>query len=114
MPLIGKDCNGKYGRWSNIDVCYNSHNYFSSQKIMKLDVKAFGLSCGILWAIGYAVLVVLTMTHGYASAIVNVLNTVYVGSGASLQGIAIGAVWAFLDAGIGGALFAMLYNKLAK
>ncbi len=83
-------------------------------KYMKLDVKAFGLSCGILWAIGYAVLVVLTMTYGYASAIVNVLNTVYMGSGASLQGIAIGVAWAFLDAGVGGALFAMLYNKLAK
>ena len=81
---------------------------------MKLDVKALGLSCGVLWAVAYAVLVILSSTYGYATAIVNVLNTIYVGSGSSLQGIAVGTVWAFVDAGIGGALLAMLYNKIAK
>lgn len=81
---------------------------------MKLDVKAFGIACGLLWAIGYSVLAVLTMTNGYGSEIVGFISKYYVGSGASAQGIAIGAVWSFVDAGIGGAVLAWLYNKLAK
>lgn len=81
---------------------------------MKLDVKAFGLALGILWAAGYAILAVLTMVNGYGSDIVNWMSNYYIGSGATPQGIVIGAVWAFADAGIGGVVLAWLYNKLAK
>ena len=81
---------------------------------MKLDVKAFGLACGILWAVAYAFLAVLTMTNGYGSEITTFLAKYYLGSGATPQGVVIGAVWAFADAGIGGIVRAWLYNKLAK
>ena len=81
---------------------------------MKLDVKAFGLACGLVWALGYVVLAVLTMTSGYGSDITNFLAKHYIGSGANTQGIIVGAVWSFVDAGIGGAVLAWLYNKLAN
>jgi hypothetical protein len=81
---------------------------------MKLDVKAFGLALGILWAAGYAVLAVLTMTNGYGADIVTWMSKYYIGSGANPIGIVVGAVWAFVDAGIGGVVLAWLYNKFAK
>ena len=81
---------------------------------MKLDVKAFGLALGILWAAAYTILAVLTMVNGYGVDIVTWMSKYYVGSGATPVGIVVGAVWSFVDAGVGGAILAWLYNKLAK
>jgi hypothetical protein len=81
---------------------------------MKVDCKALGLACGILWAVGYVGLAVLTMTNGYGSEFIDMLSRYYLGSGATQKGIVIGAVWSFADAGIGGFILGWLYNKLAK
>lgn len=81
---------------------------------MKLDVKAFALSLGILWTAGIFVLALLNMSLGYGAEWVALIGTVYKGYGPSLNGALVGMPWAFMDAFIGALLWAWLYNKLAK
>jgi len=78
---------------------------------MQLNIKAFALACGILWAVGAFILALLAM-NGYAQPFVSLIGSGYLGYEASLQGALIGAVWGFVDAFIGGWIFAWLYNKL--
>ncbi len=80
---------------------------------MKLNVKAFALSCGILWSACILVWGWVAMT-GYGVAGVELVGSVYLGYSASFLGAIIGAVWAFIDGAVGGAIFAWLYNRLAK
>jgi hypothetical protein len=80
---------------------------------MKLNIKAFGLTCGILW--GLAVLlstywIIISCSPGNTLAL---LNKFYFGYSVSWLGGIIGLIWGFVDGFIGGALFAWLYNKLA-
>jgi hypothetical protein len=78
------------------------------------NVKAFALTCGILWALAALVFAILAMQFSYGTALVNALGTVYIGYEATVTGALVGAVWGFVDAGIGGLVFAWLYNKLAS
>ena len=80
----------------------------------KLDVKACGLALGILWGAGLLILGLLAMCGNYGAGFVNGLGSVYIGYKATLLGSIIGAIWGFVDAGIGGVIFAWLYNKLAR
>jgi len=81
---------------------------------MKLDAKAFGLACGILWALGVLALGLMAPFCPWSAHFVNVLAPFYVGYAGGPVGSVIGALWGFADAGIGGLVFAWLYNKLAK
>ncbi len=81
---------------------------------MQLDAKAFGLACGLLWALGVVALGLLSITADYGTGFVSALSSVYLGFDGTSGGLVIGAVWGFLDGGIGGWLLALLYNKLAK
>ena len=80
---------------------------------MKLNVKAFALACGILWAFGvffltwWLILLEGPKTEGC------LLNRIYRGYTITPIGSIIGAIWGFFDAGIGGFIFAWLYNLLA-
>ena len=80
----------------------------------KLDPKACGLAFGILWSGGVLLMGLLTMVCSWAKPFVDALSTMYVGYGATIMGCLIGAIWGFIDAFIGGYLFAWLYNKLLK
>ena len=82
--------------------------------MLKLDIKAFGLAGGILWSAGVLIMGLLAMGCGYCGKFVAGLGNFYLGYSASFLGSIIGATWAFVDAGIGCAIFAWLYNKLAK
>jgi hypothetical protein len=82
--------------------------------MMKLDIRAFGLSLGIIWAIGSFLLGILATLSGQGKEIVDIIGSFYIGYAATIKGSLIGAVWAFIDAFIGGALLAWLYNKVAK
>jgi len=81
---------------------------------MKLNVKAFGLAAGIVWAAGVFLIAILCMLTGWAVGFVALLSGVYVGYNPTILGSLVGALWAFFDALIGGLLFAWLYNKLIK
>ena len=81
---------------------------------MKLNIKAFALTCGLIW--GFAVLFLtwwLILLEGGTPAPC-FLNRVYRGYTMTPVGSLIGAIWAFIDAGIGGTIFAWLYNLLVE
>ena len=80
----------------------------------KLDVKACGLALGILWGGGMAFMGLTAMVCSWAKPFVDVVAVMYVGYSATVLGSLVGAVWGFLDAFIGGALFAWIYNKFVK
>lgn len=80
---------------------------------MKLSIKKFALTCSILW--GLAVLIVSTTNliwPGYGGVFLTVMASIYPGYEAmqGVDSIIIGTLYALVDAGIGGAVFAWLYN----
>ena len=81
---------------------------------MKLDVKALGLSLGIVWGVSVFVIGISAPVCLWAMHFVDVLAPFYIGFQAGLIGSIIGAVWGFIDAAIGGVLIGWLYNKFAK
>jgi hypothetical protein len=80
----------------------------------RLNIKAFGLAGGVLWAIGILIWAVAARQYGWATEWVPLLGSGYIGFNLTTSGIAVGMVWGFIDAGLGCAIFAWLYNKLAK
>jgi hypothetical protein len=80
----------------------------------KLDLKAFGLSFGIVWGFAMLSLGLINMGCNWGSGIVESMSTLYIGYKATVLGSVIGGIWGFFDAGIGGVVVAWLYNKLAK
>ena len=80
---------------------------------MKLNVKAFALAGGILWGASMFILTWLGI-WGYGSAeAAEIARSYYLGYAVTPIGSLIGAVYGFFDAGIGCAIFVLLYNKLA-
>lgn len=81
----------------------------------KLNVKALGLALGIIWGVSLFVMgVVAMLAPNYAADFVRAIGSKYIGYAPTIVGSVIGAVWGFIDAGIGGLLIAWLYNKFAK
>jgi len=79
---------------------------------MKLNVKAFALAGGILWGASLFVLTWLG-TWGYGNIdAASLVKSYYIGYSVSPVGSVIGAIYGFFDAGIGLAIFALIYNKL--
>ena len=80
----------------------------------KLDVKALGLTLGIIWAGAIFIMGMAAMLFNYGAGFIAAIGRVYIGTNATILGILIGVMWGFVDAGIGGVLIALLYNKLSK
>ncbi len=80
---------------------------------MKLNVKAFALTCGILWGLGIFVLTWWVIMFEGATGEITLLGKIYRGFNISAGGSFIGLIWGFFDALIGGAIFAWLYNLIA-
>ncbi|MFC6977210.1 bacteriophage holin [Halomicroarcula sp. GCM10025709] len=83
-----------------------------SSETAPLDVRAFGIACGLLWA-GGVVALGLTARVGWGQRWEQLLADVYRGYDETATGLVVGASWAFLDGLSGGLAFAWLYNKLA-
>ena len=79
---------------------------------MKLDIRAFSVTCGILGAIGLLLATWWVMALDGSSVNPTWLGHLYRGYDLTLRGSLIGAVWAFFDGLIGGALFAWMYDYL--
>ncbi len=79
---------------------------------MKLDVKAFGLTCGIVWGLGVFFLTWWIIAFDGATGERTLLGQLYRGYSISPEGSVIGLLWAFFDGLIGGAIFAWLYNLI--
>ena len=79
----------------------------------KIDAKALGLSLGIIWSALIFFSAFMAM-FGWADKIVDVFGSLYIGYAPTFIGAIIGAIWAFVDAFVGGLLIAWLYNKFVK
>ena len=80
----------------------------------RINPMAFALALGILWALGMFLLTLLAFYTNYASPIVELMGSAYLGVNVSLKGAFLALPWAFVDAFIGGWLLAWLYNRFAK
>ena len=81
---------------------------------MKLNVKAFALTFALWWGLGLFFLTWWIIAFDGATGEITMIGHLYRGYTISPLGSVIGLVWAFFDGLIGGALFAWLYNLLAK
>lgn len=82
---------------------------------MKLSIKKFAFTCSIIW--GLAILIISTSNliwPAYGGVFLSVVASIYPGYEA-MQGVSsviVGTLYAIVDAGIGGAIFAYIYNSL--
>ena len=81
--------------------------------IEKLNIKALAVAIGALWA--FSVLLLAWMAaFGWGREMVTVLASLYLGYAPTFLGGIIGAVWAFIEGAIAGAIIAWLYNMVAQ
>ncbi len=79
---------------------------------MKLNIKSFGLACGLFWGVGlfgltWWVILLEGPTHDLL-----VIGHIYRGYDVSPLGSLAGLGYGLVDGGVGGALFAWTYNIL--
>jgi hypothetical protein len=79
---------------------------------MRLNVKAFGLACGILWGLGLFLLAWWFVIRGISPESKTFIERAYIGYRLTAGGSLMGLVWGFVDGLVGGVVFAWLYNKL--
>ena len=79
----------------------------------KIQPVAFGVAIGVIWAI-YIFCAGITAMFGWGGALVQVMASLYIGYDASILGAIIGAIWAFVDGLVAGAVIAWIYNVVAK
>ena len=79
---------------------------------MKLNIKAFSLTFGLVWGFGLFFLTWWIIAFDGATGESTFIGQVYRGYNISPIGSLIGLIWAFADGAIGGAIFAWLYNAL--
>ena len=81
---------------------------------MKLNVKAFGLACGLLWGLGLFCLAWWIIALDGTSGEPTPIGRVYRGFTISPLGSLIGLAWALIDGTIGGGVLAWVYNRFAS
>jgi hypothetical protein len=79
----------------------------------KLNVKALAVALGASWAI-CVLFVGWASMFGWGTKFVDMMAAVYIGFAPTFLGAVIGAIWAFIDGAIGGAIIAFVYNVVAK
>jgi hypothetical protein len=80
---------------------------------MRLNVKAFALTCALVWGLGLFFLTWWVIAFDGASREITLVGRIYRGYTLSPMGSVVGLLWALADGLIGGAIFAWLYNALA-
>jgi hypothetical protein len=81
---------------------------------MKLNIKAFALTCGLVWGIGLFLLTWWLMAFGGSTGEPTLIGRIYRGYNISPAGSFIGLAWAFGDGLLMGAIFAWLYNLVSR
>jgi len=81
---------------------------------MQLNVKAFAVTCGLIWGFGLCAITWWVILFDGPSADPTFIARVYRGYSLTPLGSLIGLAWALVDGLIGGAVFAWLYNTLAR
>jgi len=84
---------------------------------MKLDVKGMALTFGLLWGGAMLVVGVVNMISGdYGQLFLAVMASLYPGYyvGGTIRDAIVGGLYGLVDGGIGGAVLALLYNRLSR
>ena len=81
---------------------------------MKLTIKAFALACGLVWGLGLFLLTWWIIAIEGVTEEVPFIGRIYRGYNITPLGSFIGLIWALIDGAIGGAIFAWLYNLIAR
>ena len=81
---------------------------------MKLNVFAFGLTCGLIWGFGLFALTWWIIAFDGPTDDVTMIGRIYRGYSISAMGSVIGLAWALADGLIGGIVFAWLYNFISS
>jgi hypothetical protein len=79
---------------------------------MRLDLRAFSLTCGIIAGLGLFVITWWIILYEGATGEPTMIGMVYRGYSISPLGSLVGLAWGFVDGIVGGIIFAWLYNKL--
>lgn len=79
----------------------------------KLSVKGLAIGLGATWAL-CMLFIGWVSIFGWATNIVEVMSSVYIGFKPTFLGGIIGAAWGFVDGAIGGLVIALIYNAIAK
>jgi hypothetical protein len=80
---------------------------------MKLNVKAFALSVGLVWGINWFALTWWMMALDGITHEITIIGRMYRGWTLSPVGSLVGLLWGFLDGFLIGLFLALVYNKLA-
>jgi hypothetical protein len=83
---------------------------------MKLNVKAFALTCALIWGLGLFVItwwIIIFEGQSDPASPPPFIGLVYRGYHFTAAGSFFGLIWGFVDGLIGGAIFAWLYNLIA-
>ena len=81
---------------------------------MRINVKAFALTCGLIWGFGLFALTWWVIAFDGITNEVTLIGRLYRGYNISPLGSLLGLVWGFIDALIGGAIMAWLYNLISE
>lgn len=83
---------------------------------MKLSIKGLAITAAVLWGIALLIVGVANLySPTYGIAFLEVVGSIYPGyePGTGFSSVIIGSLYGVVDAGIGGAIFAWLYNFFA-
>ena len=79
-----------------------------------LSIRSVALTVGIVGGVSMFLLAWWLIIIGNAEGPTTLLERMYIGYSFTPLGSVIGAIWGFVDFGIGGANFAWLYNLINK
>ena len=79
-----------------------------------LSIRSVALTLGIMGGASMFLLAWWLIIIGNAEGPTTLLERMYIGYSFTPLGSIIGAIWGFIDFGIGGAIFAWLYNLINK
>jgi len=86
-------------------------------KNMKLSIKGLALASAIIWGSAILIVGIANMVFpGYGINLLEVVGSIYPGHqpGTGFSSVIIGSLYAVVDAGIGAAIFAWVYNYFAE
>jgi len=80
--------------------------------MMKLNIRAFAITCALVWGGGLLLLTWWIMLFEGPTRVPTFIGMIYRGYNISFTGSLVGLLWGLADGLIGGAIFAWLYNRL--
>ena len=79
---------------------------------MKLNGKAFGMACGIIWGATVFLATLAVVVRGGTGEHTSLLGRFYIGYRTSAAGAFVGLIYGFIHAYIMGLIFAGIYNSV--